>query len=248
MQELLKPIKSESLKEICVARFEELILSGKLAIGQKLPSERELASQLGVSRPVVHEGLVDLAAKGLVSLKPRVGTVVNDFRKEGSLSLLTSLVNYHQGRLDAGLLNSLLEMRMLFEVETARLAALKRGEQHLLVFDKILEDQKLVDFDQVQKITELDFDFHHLIAVATGNHIYPLLLNSFKQFYCNLAGQFFSDPDVVEAVFQFHSKMVGAIRRKDAVEAATIMKDMLTHGEVHLKRMIEQDHQGMEDE
>ena len=119
MQELLKPIKSESLKDICVARFEELILSGKLTVGQKLPSERELALQLGVSRPVVHEGLVDLAAKGLVAMKPRVGTVVNDYRKEGSLSLLNSLVNYQQGRVDTDLLNSLLEMRMLFEVETA---------------------------------------------------------------------------------------------------------------------------------
>ncbi len=65
--------------------------------------------------------------------------------------------------------------------------------------------------------------------MATGNHIYPLLLNSFKQFYFNLAGQFFSDPAVVEAVFLFHQKMVQAIRRKDAVEAGTIMKDMLAH-------------------
>ena len=241
MQELLKPIKSESLKDICVGRFEELILSGKLAIGQKLPSERELALQLGVSRPVVHEGLVDLAAKGLVSMKPRVGTVVNDYRKEGSLSLLTSLLNYHQGRMDIGFLNSLLEMRMLFEVETARLAALNRSTMHLQAFENILENQNMVGFDQSQKITELDFAFHHLIAMATGNSIYPLLLNSFKHFYFNLAGQFFSDPAVVEAVFQFHQEMVRAIRKKDAVQAAAIMKDMLAHGEAHLKNMIEQD-------
>jgi DNA-binding FadR family transcriptional regulator len=129
MQELLKPIKSESLKDICVARLEELILSAKLSTGQKLPSERELALQLGVSRPVVHEGLVDLAAKGLVTMKPRVGTVVNDYRKEGSLFLLTALVNYHQGQLDPNLLRSLLDMRLLFEVETARLAALHRSDE-----------------------------------------------------------------------------------------------------------------------
>ena len=247
MQELLKPIKSESLKDICVARFEELILSGKLAIGQKLPSERELALQLRVSRPVVHEGLVDLAAKGLVSMKPRVGTVVNDYRKEGSLSLLTSLVNYHQGRLDAGLLDSLLEMRILFEVETARLAALNRDGEHLEAFEQILEKQKAISFDQTQKITELDFDFHLLIALATGNRIYPLLLNSFKQFYCNLARQFFSNPQVVETVFRFHQDMVSAIRKKDAVQAAAIMRDMLAHGEAHLKNMIEQDIKSSED-
>ena len=53
-----------------------------------------------MSRPVVHEGLVDLAAKGLVTLKPRVGTVVNDFRKEGSLAILNSIINYQQGEID----------------------------------------------------------------------------------------------------------------------------------------------------
>ncbi|MBU1181685.1 MAG: GntR family transcriptional regulator, partial [Proteobacteria bacterium] len=55
----LKPVKADSLKDVCVTRFEELIISGKLFPGQKLPSERELAMQLGVSRPVVHEALVD---------------------------------------------------------------------------------------------------------------------------------------------------------------------------------------------
>ena len=241
MQELLKPIKSESLKEVCIARFEELILSGKLTVGQKLPAERQLALQLGVSRPIVHEGLVDLAAKGLVTMKPRIGTLVNDFRKEGSLSLLTSLLNYHQGRLDTHLLKSLLDMRMLFEVETARLAALHRRVEHLQAFDQLLKAEKAVSFDHTEKITELDFDFHHLIALATDNSIYPLLLNSFKQFYFNLAGLFFSDPAVISEVFEFHQKMVHASEDNDALQAAAIMKEMLAHGELHLKAVIEQD-------
>jgi DNA-binding FadR family transcriptional regulator len=242
MQELLKPIKSESLKDICVARLEELILSAKLSTGQKLPSERELALQLGVSRPVVHEGLVDLAAKGLVTMKPRVGTVVNDYRKEGSLSLLTSLVNYHQEQLDPNLLRSLLDMRLLFEVETARLAALHRSDEHLLAFDRLLDDEKAVSFHHVEEITALDFEFHHLIAMATDNSIYPLLLNSFKQFYFNLAGQFFSDPRVIVEVFQFHQTMVHAIEKRNADQAMAVMKEMLMHGETHLKDIVEQDY------
>ena len=73
MEALLTPIKTESLKDVFVLRFEELILSGKFGIGQKLPSERELALQLGVSRPVVHEGLVELSSRGLVTLTPPRG-------------------------------------------------------------------------------------------------------------------------------------------------------------------------------
>ena len=193
MQGILSPLKAESLKEVFVSRFEEFILSGKLAIGQKLPSERELALQLGVSRPVVHEGLVDLAAKGLVTIKPRVGTVINDYRKQGSLAILSSLINYHDGAIEPKLLNSMLEMRLLFEVEAAGLAALRRNEDHMAAFREILEKEKQAGTRKLEKIVKLDFEFHHLIAMASGNIVYPLLINSFRQVYTNLSRQFFTD-------------------------------------------------------
>ena len=230
MQELLKPIRTESLKELFIKRFEELILSGKFPIGQKLPSERELALQLNVSRPVVHEGLVDLAAKGLVTMIPRVGTIVNDYRRQGSLVLLNSLVNYHQGKLDPGLLISLLDMRQLFEVETARLAALHRNREQLDSLRTLLREEDSIDHLDVEGICKLDFDFHHLLALASGNHIYPLLINSFKHCYTNLAGQFFADQSVVPVVFDLHKKLVKAVEEKDDKSAARIMGRMLEHG------------------
>ncbi|MCJ7773418.1 MAG: FadR family transcriptional regulator [Desulfobacterales bacterium] len=239
MQELLKPIKSESLKEIFIFRFENLILSGKLSIGQKLPSERELALQLGVSRPVVHEGLVDLASKGLITLTPRIGTVVNDYRTEGSLTMLSSLFNYHDGQLDPGILKSVLDMRMLFERETAKLAATHRTDDHLTRFEEILKIEEELDAHDTTAITETDFTFHHLIAMASGNMIYPLLLNSFKQFYMNMAGQFFADASLVSAVFKFHIDLVQAIKDKNNDGAIKIMEQTLKHGEEHLKRLIE---------
>jgi len=235
MQELLEPIRTESLKEVFIKRFEELILSGKFPIGQKLPSERELALQLGVSRPVVHEGLVDLAARSLVTIIPRVGTVVNDYRKKGSLSLLTSLVNYHQGSLEPRLLDSLLQMRLLFEVETARLAAIHRTREQLEFFYMLLKEEDSIDHQNVAGISELDFNFHHLIALASGNHVYPLLLNSFKHCYLNLASQFFSDSSVLPVVFESHKEMVKAIEDKGDKTAAQIMTRMLAHGAAHLK-------------
>jgi len=237
MQELLKPIRTESLKDLFIKRFEKLILSGTFPVGQKLPSERELALQLRVSRPVVHEGLVDLAAKGLVTLIPRVGTIVNDYRKEGSLSLLTSLVNYHQGELEPELLTSLLEMRVLFEVETARLTALNRTQEQLQSFYALLREENHIDNHRIEKVSELDFTFHHLVAISSGNHIYPLLLNSFKQCYINLAGQFFTDASVVPEVFHFHKQMVTAFADRDDGAAAQIMKRMLDHGAAQLNKL-----------
>jgi GntR family transcriptional repressor for pyruvate dehydrogenase complex len=237
MQELLKPIRTASLKDLFIKRFEELILSGAFAVGQNLPSERELALQLGVSRPVVHEGLVDLAAKGLVTLIPRVGTIVNDYRKEGSLSLLSSLVNYHQGDFEPELLTSLLEMRLLFEVETARLTALNRTKEQLQSFYALLCEEDHIDNHNTEKVSELDFSFHHLVALSSGNQIYPLLLNSFKHCYINLAGQFYIDSTVVPEVFRFHKQMVRAFEYKDDRTAVQIMRRMLDHGAQHLKKL-----------
>lgn len=234
MQELLEPLQTPSLKDVFIQRFEDLILSGQIAVGEKLPSERELALQLGVSRPVVHEGLVVLAAKGLVSMVPRVGTVVNDFRSEGSIALLTSLVQYQKGKLEPELLESLLQMRLLFESEAARLAASAHSADHLAEFEALLLQESQVDTKDVSDLSLLDFQFHHLVSMASGNLVYPLLLNSFKGCYLNLAEQFYRDPAVVPEVHVFHAQLVTTIAAGDGKAAAQIMRDMLNHGAMHL--------------
>ncbi len=241
---MLRPIRKESLKDVFVTRFEELILSGKLSIGEKLPSERELALRLGVSRPVVHDGLMDLVSKGLVSMKPRVGTVVSDYRKEGSLAILSSLVNYHNGRLDPRLFESLVEMRMLIEVETARLAASRRSREHLETLKGLLQEEAEVGSGEVERIAEVDFRFHHSIAMATDNFIYPLLLNSFQQIYTSLTKRFFSDPEMVCVVFGFHRELVEAIEDRDQEAAGGIMTRLLVHGRDRLKAMMAEQERG----
>ncbi len=235
---MLKPLKTESLKEVFISRFENLILTGKIAIGQKLPPERELALQLGVSRPVVHEGLVDLAAKGLVTMRPRVGTVVNDFRSQGSLAVLTSLINYQEGRLDPAILEGLIRTRSLIEIETTRLAAVHRTPEHLEAFRQILNREDALSKDDLEKITRTDFEFHHLIGIASGNIIYPLLINSFKPVYMNFTSLFFTDPSVVPATFDFHKKLVKAISAKDQDRSIAIMREILDHGETHLRSIL----------
>ena len=234
----LEPVKADSLKEICIKRFEGLILSGAFSVGERLPPERELAKKLGVSRPVVHEALVDIAAKGLVTMTPRKGTAVNDFRREGSVVLLTSLLEYHNGKLDPKLLEGLLNMRLLVEIENARLAAKNRTEAHLEEFKNVLEQEAAADHSDIEMITRLDFEFHLILAIATDNLLYPLLLNSFKPVYTNLTDQFFRDVSVVSRVFEFHEQLVAAISGCDAQRSADIMHKMLSHGEDRLRKII----------
>lgn len=236
MVNLLSPINVESLSDVFVSRFEQLILSGQISIGQRLPSERELAHKMGVSRPVVHEGLLTLQTRGLITLKPRVGAYVNDYRRQGSITMLESLLLYRTGELDAGLFESLLQMRELFELETARLAALNRSDHHISAYREIIENEKAIAHSDLSGIVELDFAFHHLTALASGNMVYPLIVNSFKPVYTNLTGQFFENPRVVDAVFKNHARFFHAVQSRDPGEASNVMKELLSHGAHYLRK------------
>ncbi len=236
-EKILEPITTESLKQVFVAKFEDLILSGKISIGETLPSERELAGKLKVSRPVVHEGLIELSLRGLVSIRPRSGTVVNDFRKHGSIPLLLSLLNYH-GTLDPKIQQDILEMRLLFENEMVRLCAKNRKPEHLHQLEKLIQKEKTIDRNNYPQVAALDYEFHQIIALASGNFIYSLLLNSFHEIYLHLSTLFFSDPEVCPVVFSTHNEIVEAIRKQDSKEAVHIMTKLLNHGAEHLEIMI----------
>ena len=237
-EKILEPITTESLKQVFVSKFEELILSGKISIGETLPSERELAARLKVSRPVVHEGLIELSLRGLVSIRPRSGTIVNDFKREGAIPLLLSLLNYH-GTLDPKIQQDILEMRLLFENEMVRLSTQNRRAEHLQELEDIIREEKNMDTSRYEEVARLDYRFHQTIAAASGNFIYSLLLNSFREIYLHLSTLFFTDPEVCPVVFNTHKKIVDAIRLQDGKKAVTLMTQLLNHGAEHLERAIQ---------
>ena len=237
MDAVLEPLKVPSLKDACVRKLEGLILSGEIRIGEKLPSERKLADMLGISRPVVHEALVDLAVKGLVEIVPRKGVYINDFRTTGSCALLSSLLAYHEGGLDGPFSHSLIAMRMLMEVETARLAAANRTDAQIRQLRELLAQELDADAGDSETLTELDFSFHLSVSIASGNLMYPLIMNSFKAVYTNLTRQFFTKhkhSPIVGEVYAFHSRLVDAIASCDSESAGQVMAEMLQHGAEHL--------------
>ena len=186
---------------------------------------------------MLHAALVELDSKGLVQILPRRGVFVSDFRRSGSLAILGSLLTYHDGKLDPALIRSLIAMRLLVETETARLAALNRTEQQLAEFRNLLAQEAEAACGNPQTLTRLDFSFHLSIAIASGNLVYPLIINSFQGVYTHLTGGFFSrycGTPVAEAVRQFHVQIVAAFERREAEAAATTMMAMLNHGETYL--------------
>ncbi len=246
--DLFAPIQSRSLKDIFIERFEALILSGKFKPGERVPSERELGALFNVSRPVVHEGLRTLEGRGLVTIESRKGVRVNDYRKEGSIEMLLSILNYSGGKLSPELMNGVLEMRLLFEVETARLAAIRRTSEQLSELSYILDREQALQESENTKVInngnrftsmiQLDYDFHLAVALASGNEIYPLLLNSFKGIYRHILEIFYSQIPTIVPILDLHKSIVNAIRDRDEDGAKHAMERLLEYGESNLRTMI----------
>ncbi|MDP3179782.1 MAG: FCD domain-containing protein [Spirochaetaceae bacterium] len=221
-----------------IAKFEALLLSGRIQAGDRLPPERELALDLGCSRPVVHAALTALQARGLVRVEPRRGAFAEDWRRSGSVELLLSMLAYSDGDLAPGLFDGLLEMRILIETETARLAALRLSPERLDEIERILARERLAVEPGPDAMVDLDYDFHLAVALASGNDVYPLLLNSFKRVYRAILAVFYADPAVVAPVFALHRKLGSAIASRDGRGAADAMREILEFGERHLRRAI----------
>ena len=226
----LPKLKKVTLVEDFIQRFEEMILTGQISAGEKLPSERDLAARLNVSRPVVHEGLINLANKGLINRSVKGNTTVNDYRIHGSISLLNTILNFHSGVLEPKLAKDIIDLRSLIELENVRLATQNRTEEQLLLLKKIIEEETQIDIKDIHAVAQLDFKLHHTVAIASNNTFYPLLINSFKPLYLNGAEVFFSDLSHTPIVFDFHSKLVNLIKRQETEEAIKVMNEMLEHG------------------
>lgn len=175
-------IVAPTVKELFINRIESSILSGALAVGEQLPSERELAEQMKISKTAVHSGIADMARKGFLKVIPRKGIFVDDYASNGTLEVLISIMKHDSGQLDGRNIRSLLEVRSAIEsVAAARVAELKNPEvikQLTMIADRAGELAAEEHTDYVQ-LAEQFFRFHHYLCVASGNIIVPLIINAF---------------------------------------------------------------------
>jgi GntR family transcriptional regulator, transcriptional repressor for pyruvate dehydrogenase complex len=124
----LQPVNRRSASEDVFEQIVAEVLSGQMQPGETLPSERQLAEVLGVSRPVVREALKRLVAAGLVEVRHGDATTVRDFRKHGGLDLLPHLL-LRADQLDVSVVRSVFEARQHIGPKIAELAAERHGPE-----------------------------------------------------------------------------------------------------------------------
>jgi GntR family transcriptional repressor for pyruvate dehydrogenase complex len=158
----------------------ETLLSGRYAPGEKLPPQRALAADLGVTMSSVREALKRLEQMGLVDVRHGSAMRVRDWREHGGLDVLTHLL-FRGDALDAGVLGAILEARALMLRELAGLAAERRSDaqaQRLRVLAQQFAHQA-----HPHDAARVDFAFFTEVAQAAGNLVFELILNAIRDLY-----------------------------------------------------------------
>ncbi len=189
----LNEIVAPTMKELFIREIETLILSGQLVPGDKLPTEREMALEMKVSRTIVNLGMTELQQKGFIEIIPRKGAVVCDYVKNGKLDTLIAIVQFNGGRLDKKTLRSIMEFRRLNEGEGAYLCAKYRSEQELLEIKNLFQEVRQAK--TLDERSNLLYKFHHLIFCASKNNIFPLIYNTFKDLVTTLSQIYLRNTD-----------------------------------------------------
>ncbi len=121
-ESLFKPIRLERISQKVAGQLKKAISNGALRVGERLPSERELAEQMGVSRPSIREAIQQLELQGIVEIVHGGGTVVKNITEQEILKPIEIFLGGDKQRV-----LELTEIRALLETWAARRAAQKQN-------------------------------------------------------------------------------------------------------------------------
>lgn len=218
--EILSKTENFDIQKDIISKIRDLINFKNLEPGDKLPSERMLSEKFEVSRSSVRDAIQKLEFYGLLKSIPQSGTFVANIGVIALNGMIEDIL-----RLEAPEFKSLVETRILLELKTSRLAALRRTEEDLEQIKDALEAYKskvLKGEDAVQE----DLLFHLAIAKASGNSmmntfmliITPEIITNFEKYH--VCDKSLSQEGITE-----HQEIYDAILKQDPMLAKEKMKN-----------------------
>lgn len=229
---LFQPLQRHStLTSRVTWQLETMILENRLQPGDRLPSERDLAFEFGVSRTVVREAVRALVAKNLLEVRPGSGTAVRRPSMESVARSMTLLLRVGQHQVDYEKLH---EVRRTLEVEIAGLAAERRTEEDLDLIERLLAEAPYT-WDDRERFARHDLAFHNALAQAAHNEIFLFVLNSLADIMLEVRRMAFTVPGLPQNAQQFHRDIVACIREGDPQRAQQAMHEDLLYAEKNLR-------------
>ncbi len=215
--------------------MQQKIFSGEYQVGHQLPPERELAQELGVSRSLVNTGILELASQGFIRIIPRQGSIVADYKKNGTLQVLSALMSCDSFRLDYPLLCNLVDLCILIECESMRLTSLRASVEEIETLHMLAQCIKNAahPLDAVEPMIR----FHYLLTLYSGNAVYAMTYKSYESTISRLVRQHLTlAPDIPKSA-KLHESVVQALQAHDAEASAQNVRLCILHGMNALKKL-----------
>ncbi len=217
---MFKPIKGAKVYEQVVERIKLLILKGILKKGDKLPTERELAEELQVSRTSVREALRALEVIGLIESRQGAGNYIRESFEEGLFEPLSTLFILNNGKQQ-----DILELREMLELQTVVLAAERIDEQELQELQEIITAMKQCTNEE--ECVYYDKRLHYTIAKASKNililNILEVLSQLIDEFIRDSRKKIYKAQRTWESLNVQHQKVCEAIACRDSRAAYEAM-------------------------
>ncbi|QNM85313.1 FadR family transcriptional regulator [Polaribacter pectinis] len=218
--EVLTKNENQKVQNLIIIGIRDLINYKNLEPGDKLPSERMLSEKFEVSRSSIREAIQKLEFYGLLKSIPQSGTFVANIGVIAMNGMIEDIL-----RLNDPDFKSLVETRILLELKTARLAALRRTEEDLLKMEEALEAYKEKVVNGEDAVQE-DLLFHLAIARASGNSsmntfmliITPEIITNFEKYHVCDAG-------LAQSGITEHQAIFDAIKSQNPQLAKKKMKE-----------------------
>ena len=216
----------EKPAELAEQRIIKAILDGAFPINSSLPSERELSTRIGVTRPTLREALQRLSRDGWIEIHQGKPTRVKDIWAEGNMNVLSSISRYPE-HLSQNFVENLLQIRYLL-CPTYSLMAIKNNPEEVIQFLNFKPEIS----DSPEIYSEYDFNLHLKLTQASGNPIFTLILNGFKELFTQKAIIYFHDERARLYSFNFYKELQTAFmdqKTEDVFDLAEkVMKDSIS--------------------
>jgi DNA-binding FadR family transcriptional regulator len=214
-----KPLAPARLYRIIADQIAARIRSGEFACGDRLPSERELAERMGVSRPSIREALIALEIQGFVDVRVGTGVFVQQARANGATADAGTSDGNDIGPFD------LLEARLLVEPECVALTAQQASAQQI---DAIEDAHRAMSLSASP--SRHDRAFHDAIGAGCGNAALAAMVSCVWDL-CESSAVYrrldahFVNAQVWQTAHQEHARIVAAVRARDPIRARHAMRN-----------------------
>jgi GntR family transcriptional repressor for pyruvate dehydrogenase complex len=220
--ENIETIHIENPADKIIRQLKNLISTGQLKPGDRLPAERHLAERFGVGRGYIREAILKLEFYGLLKTSPQSGTYVSGFSLKILDSIFTDIINFNKDDFA-----SLIEARYYMEINSARLAAERRTDDDIKAMKEALAEFD-IKINQGNFAVEEDMLFHIKMAAATKNTVIESMIIILIPDLIKIKN--IVDKDICrERTFTLHQhhKILEAVIRKDANAAGEAMSEHL---------------------